>query len=132
MEKKEHIMSILQEMGFAPRYDDDGDIHIMYQMKNIFFMIHEDDDDNFLSILLPQFASVDEGEESLALATCNKMTRDLKFTKTFVEPTFKNISSTCEFFYVGDEDLKNSIEKALLTFSVIRREYMRFKKDLTD
>lgn len=131
MEKKKHIMSILQEMGYSPRYDDEGDVLLTYQMKAIYFMVREEEDDNFISVFMPHFASVEEGEESLALAVCNKMTRELKFTKVFLDQTYRAISSSCEFFFTCNEDLKNSIDKALSMLSIIRREYLNFKKDLT-
>lgn len=131
MTKKEHIMSILQDMGYSPTYDDDGDICLIYQMKAIYFMIHEDNEDKFLGVLLPQFCSIEEGEESLFLTISNKLTRDLKLVKVFVDSSFKNITASCEFYYADDEQLKDSIQKSLAILGIIRREFTKAKKELT-
>ena len=34
-EKKQKIKSILEEMGYKPKIDDDGDVYLKYQMKTL-------------------------------------------------------------------------------------------------
>lgn len=132
MSKKENLSSVLQGMGYTPQYDADGDIFILYQMKCIYFMLNEDDEDNYLSILLPQFMDIEDGEESMALAICNKMTRELKLAKVYVDATFKSISTTCEIFYANDEALEYSIQKSLRLIGLMRSQYYKNKKELMD
>lgn len=131
MSKKENVVSVLQGMGYTPQYDDDGDIYILYQMKHVFFLLSEDDDDNYISIMLPQFVDLEEGEESLALAVCNKMTRELKLAKIYVDNTFKSVSGTCEVFYANNEALEYSIKKSLRMIGLIRSQYYKYQKKLT-
>lgn len=131
MNKKENVATVLQGMGYTPQYDDDGDIHILYQMKHVFFLLSEDDEDNYISIMLPQFVDIEEGEESLALAVCNKMTRELKNAKVYVDSSFKSISGTCEFFYVNNEALEYSIKKSLRMIGLMRSQYYKYQKELT-
>lgn len=131
MSKKENVVSVLQGMGYTPQYDDDGDIYILYQMKHVFFLLSEDDDDNYISIMLPQFVDLEEGEESLALAVCNKMTRELKLAKIYVDNTFKSVSGTCEVFYANNEALEYSIKKSLRMIGLIRSQYYKYQKELT-
>lgn len=130
MSKKENVVSVLQGMGYTPQYDDDGDIHILYQMKNVFFLLNEDDEDNYISIMLPQFVDLEEGEESLALAVCNKMTRELKLAKIYVDKTFKSVTGTCEVFYANNEALEYSIKKSLRMIGLIRSQYFKYQKEL--
>lgn len=130
MSKKENVVSVLQGMGYTPQYDDDGDIHILYQMKNVFFLLNEDDEDNYISIMLPQFVDLEEGEESLALAVCNKMTRELKLAKIYVDKTFKSVTGTCEVFYANNEALEYSIKKSLRMIGLIRSQYYKYQKEL--
>ncbi|MCH5174541.1 MAG: hypothetical protein J1F40_01475 [Prevotellaceae bacterium] len=132
MNKKENVASILQSMGYKPQYDDDGDIHILYQMKHVFFLLDNEEGDNYLSVILPQFIDIKEGEESLALAICNKMTRELKLVKIYVNKTFKSVSGTCEFFYANDEALGYSIKKSLRMIGLMRSQYYKYQKDLKD
>lgn len=131
MNKKEQLMSMLQGMGFSPEYDEDGDIRMLYQMKHICFMLQEDDEENYLSVMLPQFADIEEGEESLSLAICNKMTRELKLAKVYVDHTFKAVTGVCEFFYANEEALEYSIRMSLRTIGVLRSLYLRTKQELT-
>lgn len=130
MNKKENVASILQSMGYTPQYDDEGDIHIIYQLKHIFFLLNEEEEDNYMSIMFPQFVQVKEGEESIALAVCNKMTRELKLTKIFVDNTFKSVSATCEIFYANNEALEYSIKKSLGMMGLVRRQYHKYQKEL--
>lgn len=131
MSKKENVATVLQGMGYTPQFDDDGDIHILYQMKHVFFLMSEEDDDNYLSIMLPQFIDIEEGEESMALAVCNKMTRELKLAKIYVDTTFKTVSGTCEIFYANDEALEYGIRKSLRMIALMRSQYYQYQKELT-
>ena len=56
---------------------------------------------------------IDEGEETLVLATCNKMTRELKLCKVYVDPSFKHASSSFEFYYANDEALELNLRQSL-------------------
>ena len=132
MSKKERLMSVLQSMGYSPKYDDDGDVLLIYQMKTVYFLLHEDDEDNYLSVMLPQFIDIEEGEESLALAICNKMTRELKLAKIYVDQSFKTVTGTCELFYANDEALEYSIRRSLRMIGLLRSQYYKNKKELTD
>lgn len=130
MSKNEKVASVLQAMGYTPQFDDDGDLYILYQMKHVFFMLNEDDDDNYISIMLPQFVDIEDGEESMALAVCNKMTRELKLAKIYVDKTFKSVSGTCEFFFANDDALEYGIKKSLRMIGLIRSQYYKCQKDL--
>lgn len=131
MNKKEQLMSMLQRMGYSPEYDEDGDIRMVYQMKHICFLLQEDDEDNYLSVMLPQFVEIEEGEESLTLAVCNKMTRELKLAKVYVDHTFKAVTGVCEFFYANEEALEYCIKMSLRTIGVLRSLYLKNKKELS-
>ena len=104
--KKEMILRVLEKMGYKPEIDNDGDIQLRYQMKTI-FVLTGDEDEQYISVMLPQFHEIADGEEALVLAVCNKMTRELKLAKVYVDQTFKNVSATCEFFYSNEEALEH-------------------------
>ena len=103
--KKEMILRVLEKMGYKPEIDNDGDIQLRYQMKTI-FVLTGDEDEQYISVMLPQFHEIADGEETLVLAVFNKMTRELKLAKVYVDQTFKNVSATCEFFYSNEEALE--------------------------
>ena len=44
MTKKEMIAEAVESLGYKPVVDDDGDICVRYQMKNIYFMTGQDEE----------------------------------------------------------------------------------------
>ena len=66
-----------------------------------------------------------EGEETLTLAVCNKVSRDLKLVKVFIDHTLESVSASCEFFYTDMESLKNNVEHVLGILGMVRSTYYR-------
>lgn len=132
MTKKEQIINVLERMGYKPKIDKEGDIMLRYQLKTLFFLVNDDDEDNFVNVILPQFAEIDDGEETLYLAACNKVTRGTRMVKVYVDQTFKNITASCEFYYANDESLEFNLQKSLSILSIIRTLYRNCIKELSE
>lgn len=132
MTKKEQIVNVLERMGYKPKIDKEGDIMLRYQLKTIFFLVNDDDEENFVNVILPQFAEIDDGEETLYLAACNKVTRGTRMVKVYVDQTFKNITASCEFYYANDESLEFNLQKSLSILSIIRTLYRNCIKELSE
>ena len=131
MTKKELIMSTLEEkMGYFPEIDEDGDIKVTYQLKTI-YMMTADDDEPYVSVMLPKFYEIEDGQEPLALAVCNKMSRELKFAKVYVDQTFKHVTATCEFFYSGKKSLEQNLDKAFELLGVVRTVFRNDMEELS-
>ena len=131
MTKKELIMSTIKEkMGYCPEIDEDGDIKVAYQLKTIYVMT-ADDDEPYVSVMLPQFHEIEDGEETVTLAVCNKMTRELKFAKVYIDRTFKHVTATCEFYYSGKKSLLQNLERALELLSVVRSVFRNDMEELS-
>lgn len=131
MNKKELILQSLEKMGYKPKIDNDGDIMLRYQMKSV-FVLTGDKDEKYVSVMLPQFHEIADGEETLVLAVCNKMTRELKVMKVYVDKTFKNVTATCEFFYTDEETLEECLAHSLELLSVVRSVFRKNKKELSE
>ena len=131
MNKKEMILQTLEKMGYKPEIDGDNDILVRYQMKNIYVFV-DDEDESYVAVFLPQFHEIAEGEETLVLATCNKMTRELKLVKVFVDQTFKNVSASCEFFYANENSLEYSLDKSLKMMGIVRSQFKKNKTELSE
>lgn len=128
MEKKEMIMKTIEGLGYKPVVDEEGDICVRYQMKGIYFMTGQDEEP-YISAILPQFAEVNEGEETLTLAVCNKVTREVKLAKVYIDQTLKSVSASCEFFYNDMESLKTNVEHSLKILGMVRSIYARMKAE---
>ena len=128
IKKKELILSTLEKMGYSPEVDNDGDIKLLYQMKTIYVMTG-DEEEPYISMMLPQFHEIEDGQETMVLAVCNKLTRELKLAKVYVDQTFKNVTATCEFFYANNEALEQNLRNSLQMLGVVRTV---FRKDLAE
>ena len=124
MTRQEMVVSALQMLGYKPQIDKDGDILIRYEMKS-FFVLGTQTEEDFLSVIFPQFYELEEGEETKALAACNKLTRDLKLAKVYIDQTFKNVSASCEFYYNDEDSLKMGLEKSLEILGLIRSGFVK-------
>jgi len=131
MTKKEMIVKVLDEMGFKLHEDEDGDLMFRYQMKNIYTVIG-DESEQYLVLVMPQFCELEDGEEHVALAVCNKMTRELKLAKVYVDHTFKNVSASCEFYYTDENSLKTNIENGLNVLGIVRTFYRTIRNEIVD
>lgn len=131
MKKKELILKTLEKMGHSPEVDNDGDIMLHYQMKTI-YVLTGDEEEPYISMMLPQFHEVEEGQETLVLAVCNKMTRELKFAKVYIDQTFKNVTATCEFYYANEESLEQNLRNSLQMLGVVRTVFRNDMAELSD
>ena len=70
-----------------------------------------------------------EGEETLTLAVCNKVSRDVKLAKVFIDQTLESVSVSCEFFYTDMESLKNNVKHVLNILGMVRSAYHKAKAE---
>lgn len=131
MKKTEMIITAVKALGYAAEADADGDVMVRYQMKNIYILAGMEEEP-YVSVLYPQFYELSEGEETLILATCNKMTREVKQSKVYIDQTLTNVSASCEFFYADEESLQFGIEHALGILGLIRSTFYRIKSELSE
>ena len=130
MTKKELIMSTIEKMGYAPEIDSDGDIEFVYQMKTLYVMTGKDEE-QYVSVVYPQFYEINEEEDMKALVACNKVTRELKVVKVYVEPTFRSVTAACEFYYVNNKSMEQNLENSLQLLGMIRTVFRNFMDDLS-
>lgn len=125
MEIANLICEILEEMELKPYVDEDY-IEVKYEAKTL--VINYDVDENedstkckFISIQLPAFYMLgDENEITEVLLTCNRINRELRQIKTYLTEDLQYVTSSFEYWFVNREDLRNSLEWALIMFSNIR------------
>lgn len=131
MTKQELVCSVFQSLGYTPTIDDDGDVMIRYQMKSL-YVATGDENDPYLTVILPQFYEIGDGEDTLVLATCNKVTRDIKLAKVYIDKTFKNVSAMCEFYYTDKESLGLNLYQSLRILGQIRTTFRNARMELSE
>ena len=122
MTKHEMVVSVLR---LKPQIDDDGDIFVRYQMKTFYVMGANSDDEDYLVVIFPQMYEVNEGEETKVLAACNKITREIKLAKVYIDQTLKNVTASCEFYYNGEESLKTCFDKSIEILGMVRLTFIK-------
>ena len=101
-------------------------------VKNIRHCPLCDEEEQYVSMMLPQFNEIEEGQDALVLAVCNKMTRELKIAKVYIDQTFKTVTATCEFFYTDEEALEQNLRRSLQMLGVIRTMYRNNLAELSE
>lgn len=130
MQKRELVVSTLNEMGLKANISSSGDVYFIYEMKPFIIPMSEPEN-NYIIVLFYQFEELDKQNPLQTLTICNKMTRELRMVKVYVEETFDSVSASCEFYYKRKCDLRENLEKALDTFSVLRTAFMMNKNSLS-
>ena len=129
MQKRELVITTLNEMGLKTNISSSGDIYFFYEMKSFIIPISEQES-NYIVVLFYQFEELDKQNPLQTLTICNKMTRELRMVKVYVEETFDSVSASCEFYYKRKSDLKENLEKSLEIFSVLRTAFIMNKNAL--
>lgn len=125
------IVTAIESLGYRANVDDDGDVCVRYQMKDIYFLVGQEEE-QYVSVLLPRFSEVHEGEETLTLAVCNIMNREMKLAKVYIDQTLKNMIASCDFFYTDMDSLTDNAEHVLNILGLVRSAYNKTKAELTD
>lgn len=131
MTKRKGIVTAIESLGYRANVDDDGDVCVRYQMKDIYFLVGQEEE-QYVSVLLPRFSEVHEGEETLTLAVCNIMNREMKLAKVYIDQTLKNVIASCDFFYTDMDSLTDNVEHVLNILGLVRSAYNKTKAELTD
>lgn len=131
MAYKEMVMEAIKSLGYKPQLDEEGRVYIIFQMKTILFL-QEDDEEPFFSAVLPRLSEVVEGEETLTLAVCNRVTRDIKLVKVFIDHSLKSVSASCDFFFTDMESLKANVNQVLNVYKIVRAAYYKTKAEYSE
>lgn len=57
------------------------------------------------------------------MAICNKMTRELKILKVYIDQTFKHVTADYEFLYTDEESLAQNLDSAISRLGIVRRAF---------
>lgn len=124
MTMNEMLMAAIEANGYKPQVDDDGDVFVRYQLKTIYFFVDKREE-TFLSANLIRFADIAEGEDTLTLVACNRITRDSMFVKMYVDESLKSVSASCEFFFTDTDSLAVYVKYSMEMLSLARNTYRK-------
>lgn len=123
-------IQVVKELGYKPIIDNDGDVFFRVQLKG-FYILGTRNDNDLISVHFPQFWDIEEGEDVKYLAACNKLTRELKLVKTFIDDSLKSVSASCEFYCTDMESMRNDIEHSIKILCIIRSIFRRTLNELS-
>lgn len=122
---KERVRRIINELELINYTDDSGDLHIIYQMKDIFVIVP--DDENSVSLIMSGIATVDESDILNTFKVCNSLTVQQIGIKYVLSTSLTHVSVINGFYFDSDESLKFSIIKALDFFQVAITVYNEYR-----
>lgn len=132
MDKRSMVISVLEDMGYQPRVDSDGDVLFRYQMKHLYVLATQQEETPFLVVMLLQFYEMSEGEEIKVLTLCNKLTREVRLAKIYIDTNLTEVTASCEFFYCDEASLRLQLEHSLVILgrvrSVFRQALVEFEE----
>lgn len=123
MDKRSMVISVLEDMGYQPRVDSDGDVLFCFQMKHLYVLATQQEETSFLVVMLPQFYEMSEGEEIKVLTLCNKLTREVRLAKIYIDTNLTEVTASCEFFYNDEASLRLQLEHSLVILGRVRSAF---------
>ncbi len=121
----EAIKKVLEEGKYKIQEEDGEQITIRYQLNSI-HIFPSSDDDQFVSVLLPNFADVTEESYIDAVMRCHKLNEQMKQVKLY---TLNGVLiASAEFYYMEENDLAYQLEIALNSVVAAKVNYKKLDK----
>ena len=121
----ELIQKIIKDGKYKVADSDEGQIVIRYQLNSI-HVCPSKGDDQFVSVMLPNFAVVTEDNFSDVVMRCHKLNEQMKLAKLYTVSDV--IVATAEFFFLGEEDLAYQFKIALNSVIAAKVGYEKLEK----
>ena len=121
----EAIKKVLEEGKYKIQEENGEQITIRYQLNSI-HIFPSSDDDQFVSVLLPNFADVTEESYIDAVMRCHKLNEQMKQVKLY---TLNGVLiASAEFYYMEENDLAYQLEIALNSVVAAKINYKKLDK----
>lgn len=130
MTKAQKVANILTKLGLEPSILEDTFITFRFEMKYVYAVVEEKEEDNYTQVRFPNFYPVEQDEVVDCLLACNKCNRDLRQIKVFMNKEMTDIDASFEFSYTSDEELKEQLNHALFMIGYVRRGFMDALEEL--
>ena len=124
-ERARMYKDFLAEEGYAPKFDDDGDVTFKAEGRTYFIVVSETDDEYF-QLLFPNFWPIEsEKERAQALLAASRATNNVKCAK--VCQIKDNMVASIEAFYVPADGFKPTFKRSLMA---LRSAVDQFAEDM--
>ena len=121
----EAIKKVLEDGKYKIQEEDGEQITIRYQLKSI-HIFPSSDDDQFVSVLLPNFADVTEESYAHVVMRCHKLNEQMKQVKLY---TINDVLiASAEFYYMEENDLAYQLKIALNSVVAAKVNYRKLER----
>ncbi len=126
----EKIKDLLEEEGFRPKVNDDGDVIFKYEGKT-YVVQFDEDDQYFIRVILPNFWVLEsDTEKAIATKTAYEITRQIKVAKVF--SVGDRMWSSAELFFPNEESIKPLFDRILSVVSEAAALFARKMHELRE
>lgn len=119
---KEELIAYLKAQGLQPEVEDFG-IFFRYQMRNFWFLT-DDEDQQYLRLIMPGIMDVDENNRLDVLEACNMVSKDIKVAKCFISDN-SDVWISCEQLLDADPKFDDILPRSL---NILLASYEAFGK----
>ena len=121
----EAIKKVLEDGKYKIQEEDGEQITIRYQLKSI-IILPSSDGDQFVSVLLPNFADVTEDSYIDVVMRCHKLNEQMKLVKLY---TINDVLiASAEFYYMDENDLAYQLKIALNSVVAAKVKYRKLER----
>ncbi|MCH4155249.1 MAG: hypothetical protein LKF31_02990 [Muribaculaceae bacterium] len=120
------INTILTNNKYKIVETDESSIIIRFQL-NTMHIYPSDQDDNFVSVLLPNFAPIDsESDKGAFLERCQRLNLEMKVVKIYSLRDI--IVASYEFYFQNDDDLEFNIKQSFKSLISAKVAYNKLEQ----
>lgn len=124
------ILEWLEREGFRARLDEDGDVHLRHEGRDV-FVVFDADDPSYVRVIAPEFWKCDDAAEQrlFALTVANRLNASLRVAKI----SLRSDGATCvavELFVNGPEALLAVLPRCLDLIGAATWEFRERMKDV--
>lgn len=118
------IKEIIESWKYKVLEDDGEHLIIRYQM-NVIHICPNEDDETFVTMILPNFDEITEDNYSGIVIRCHKLNEKIKQIKFY---TINDaIIAASEFFYLGKDDLAFQMKLSLSNLIAAKVNYLKYE-----
>ncbi|RMG39081.1 MAG: hypothetical protein D6725_05955 [Planctomycetota bacterium] len=125
-------VSFLEEEGYRPHIDEDGDV-VFKEEGRTYFIDVDDSDEEFFRIVFPNFWEIESSEElARVIFAANYATMKTKVAKVYVRSDGKDTIASAELFFGDREQFKPVFHRAMAAIRAAVHSFVQKVREADD
>lgn len=117
----ECVLGIIEDLGYQPKVDNDGNLVFKFQLKNIVVNVSEECHNVIMGMAL---LSVEATETMQALVIANELNLNLRYLRLALDSNFEYVYAVYNFIFFDEATAKKDIMTGLDAFSDVKTTFI--------